>query len=149
MSVYTERTGGLLHQPCRPTGCHPPDGPMATTPLGHCPPCLSSPLAYQLQPTTGGLQHHQTLAPNLPRRHRKTGLNAKGVTPELLRLKFYCSWTGDFFFFFLFFKCLFVLLTVCPVNCLSTISQFWFLWFSFFFSLLFSPSVLVLLILLL
>jgi hypothetical protein len=40
---------------------------------------------------TGGLQHHQTLAPNLPRRCRQTGLEAKGVTPELLRLKFYCS----------------------------------------------------------
>jgi hypothetical protein len=39
------------------------------------------------------------LAPNLPRRHRQTRLDAKGVTPELLRLEFYCSWTGNFFFF--------------------------------------------------
>jgi hypothetical protein len=31
---------------------------------------------------TGGLQHHQTQAPNQPRRHRQTGLDAKGVTPE-------------------------------------------------------------------
>jgi hypothetical protein len=38
----------------------------------------------------GGLQHSQTPAPNLPRRHRQTGLDAKGVSPELLRLKFYC-----------------------------------------------------------
>jgi hypothetical protein len=28
---------------------------------------------------------------NLPRRCRQTGLDAKGVTLELLRLKFYCS----------------------------------------------------------
>jgi hypothetical protein len=48
---------------------------------------------------TGGLQHHKTLAPNLLGRRRPTGeqiirqpgLDAKGVTPELLRLKFYCS----------------------------------------------------------
>jgi hypothetical protein len=40
-------------------------------------------------------------APKLPRRHRQIGLDAKGVTPELLRLKFYCSWTIDFFFAFL------------------------------------------------
>jgi hypothetical protein len=74
-------------------------------------------------------------APNLPRRSRQTGLNARGVTPELLRLKFYCSWTEDIFFFFLFFKCLFVLFTVW----LSTISPCWFLWFSFFiFSFSFS-----------
>jgi hypothetical protein len=28
---------------------------------------------------------------NLPRRRRQTELDAKGVTPELLTLKFYCS----------------------------------------------------------
>jgi hypothetical protein len=63
-------------------------------------------------PATGGLQHHQTPAPNLPRRCRKTGLDAKGVTPELLRLKFYCSWIRGFFFSFLFS------LSVCLVCCL-------------------------------
>jgi hypothetical protein len=31
---------------------------------------------------TGGSQHHQMPAPNLHRRHRQTGLDAKGVTPE-------------------------------------------------------------------
>jgi hypothetical protein len=29
-------------------------------------------------------------APNLPKRHRQTRMDAKGVTPEVLRLKFYC-----------------------------------------------------------
>jgi septal ring factor EnvC (AmiA/AmiB activator) len=46
-----------------------------------------------------GLLHCQMQAPNLVGRHRptgeqisrQTGLDAKGVTPELLRLKFYCS----------------------------------------------------------
>jgi hypothetical protein len=90
-----------------------------TTPmplLGHRLPglCPTGPPGCHSLPTTGGLQHHQTPAPNLPRRHKQTGLDTKGVTPELLRLKFYCSWTGDFFFF----KCLFLLLTVW----LSTIS---------------------------
>jgi hypothetical protein len=72
---------------------------------GHCPPDSPPgpyPPAHWLPPATGGLQHHQTLAPKLPRRHRQTGLDAKRVTPELLRLKFYCSWTGDCLFFFLF-----------------------------------------------
>jgi hypothetical protein len=45
-------------------------------------------------------------------------------------MKFYCSWTRNFFFF----KCLFVLFAVW----LSTISPCWFLWLSFFFSLSFS-----------
>jgi hypothetical protein len=48
-------------------------------------------LAQWLPPMTGGLQHHQTLYLNLPRRCRQTGLDAQGVTPELLSLKFYCS----------------------------------------------------------
>jgi hypothetical protein len=39
-------------------------------------------------------------APNLPKTHTQTGLDAKGVTSEQLRLHFYCSITGDFFFFF-------------------------------------------------
>jgi hypothetical protein len=30
-------------------------------------------------------------SPYLPRRCRQIGLDAKGITPELLRLKFYCS----------------------------------------------------------
>jgi hypothetical protein len=48
---------------------------------------------------TGGLPHCQMPATNLLRRCRKTGkqisrrkgLDAKGETPEQLRLKFYCS----------------------------------------------------------
>jgi hypothetical protein len=38
-----------------------------------------------------GLHYCQTLASNLPRKYRQTGLDAKGETPELLSLKFYCS----------------------------------------------------------
>jgi hypothetical protein len=48
-----------------------------------------------------GLQHLQTLAANLPRWCRQTGLDAKGIMPELLRLNFYCSSTGIFFSSFL------------------------------------------------
>jgi hypothetical protein len=40
---------------------------------------------------TGGLQYCQMQAPNLPRRCTQIGLDTKGVTPELLRLKFYGS----------------------------------------------------------
>jgi hypothetical protein len=40
---------------------------------------------------TGGLLHCQTPTPNLLRRCRQTGPDAEGVTPDLLRLKFYCS----------------------------------------------------------
>jgi hypothetical protein len=45
-------------------------------------------------------------APNLPKRHTQTGLDAKGVTSQQLRLQFYCYRTGDLFFssFFPFFK---------------------------------------------
>jgi hypothetical protein len=63
----------MLPPPCRPT--RPP-------PAG---------LPPHLLPATGGFQHHQMPAPNLPRRCRQTGLDAKGITTELLRLKFYCS----------------------------------------------------------
>jgi hypothetical protein len=56
----------------------------------------------------GGIQHCQTLALNLLGRcrptgeqiSRQTGLDARGVTPEQVRLKFYCSWTYDLFSFF-------------------------------------------------
>jgi hypothetical protein len=37
-------------------------------------------------------------APNLPKRHTQTGLDAKELTAEQLRLQFYCSKIGDFFF---------------------------------------------------
>jgi hypothetical protein len=67
-------------------------------------------------------------APNLPRRCRQTRLDAEGVTPELLRLKFYYSWTWNLFFS-LFLKCLFVFFSVS----LSTITLSWYLWFSIFF----------------
>jgi hypothetical protein len=54
-----------------------------------------------------------------------TGLDAEGVTPELLRLKFHCSWTWNFF------MCLFVLFLVCLYTT-STCWDFWFPFFSFF-----------------
>jgi hypothetical protein len=93
--------------------------------LGHHPPARQDAarlLAHWLLPTTEGLQHHQMPAPNLPRKRRQTGPDAEGVTPEVLRLKFYSSWPGIFVFFFLFLKCLFVLFAVW----LSTISPCWF-----------------------
>jgi hypothetical protein len=39
-------------------------------------------------------------APNLPKRYKQTGLDAKGVTSEQLKLQFYFFRTGFFFFFF-------------------------------------------------
>jgi hypothetical protein len=48
---------------------------------------------------------HHRKAPNLPRRHRKTGLDTKGVTPEVLRLKFCFLSQGFFSFIFFFFFC--------------------------------------------
>jgi hypothetical protein len=140
-----------------------PAGPPLASPPGLCPsgppglspteqPNCRSPacrLAHWPPPTTERLQQHQTPAPNLPRRCRQTGLDAKGITPELLRLKFYCSWTRNFFFqFSLFFKCSSCLLSNCPLHLPVD-----FFGFSFFFRLfllfLFFPSFLVLLVLLL
>jgi hypothetical protein len=37
----------------------------------------------------------------------QTGLDAKGVTAKILRWKFHCSWTGDFFFLFFSFCIIF------------------------------------------
>jgi hypothetical protein len=105
------RSAGLL--PHRPAGllptslpglcpidlpdCHPPTCHLLTGLLPH----QASACQLARPPTaTGGLQHHQMSAPNLPRRHRQTGLEPKGVIPELLRLKFYCSWTRNLFFYF-------------------------------------------------
>jgi hypothetical protein len=65
----------------------------------------------------------QGRALNLPRRHWQKGLDAKVVKPELLRLKFYCSRTGNFFFLPSFKR-----LAVWS----STISPCCFPWFSFF-----------------
>jgi hypothetical protein len=88
------------HHPHRPARV-PLTGPSGLSPTGtpglHPP---TGPPAHHLPPAKTELQHHQMPAPNMPRRGRQTGLDAKGVTPELLRLKFYCSWTRNFFFFF-------------------------------------------------
>jgi hypothetical protein len=97
------------------------------------------PLPARLPTTTGGLQHHQTPAPNLPRRCRQTALDAKGVTPELLKLKFYCSWARDFFSFSFFFSlsvCLSCSLFDCPPSLPVDFfgSPFFFLFLFFFFS---------------
>jgi hypothetical protein len=82
---------------------------------------------------TGGLPQCQTLVPNLHKRHRQTGLDAEGVTPELLRLKLYWSLTWNSFFFFSLSVCLSCSLFVLFTVCLSTISICWFLWLSIFF----------------
>jgi hypothetical protein len=86
------------------------------------------------------------LAPNLPRKHRQTELDAKGVTPELLRLKFYCSEPGFFFFFFFSLS---VCLSCVLLDCLPSlpVDFFGFPFFSLSFS--FTPSFLVFLVLLL
>jgi hypothetical protein len=161
-SQYTERTGGpppphLCHLPtglpdyrpampptCRPTrllpagppGRHPTRPQSARPPSARPPP--QQPPAHQLPPATRRLQHHQMQAPKLPRRCRQTGLDAKRVTPELLRQKFYCSWTGDFFF--LFFNCLSCSLFDCPpslpVNFFGTPFFFSLFLFLFLFFLL-------------
>jgi hypothetical protein len=84
---------------------------------------------------TRGLLHWQMPAPNLLRRRRQTGLDAEGVTPELLRQKFYCFWTWNFSF--LFFQCLSHLLSICPPSLLidffGSSFSFCFYFFSFFF----------------
>jgi hypothetical protein len=79
------------------------------------------------------------LAPNLLGRHRptgeqisrQTGLDAKGLTPELLRLKFYCSRTRNIHFF-LFFKCLSCALFDCPPSLLLVSLVLLFFFFFFF-----------------
>jgi phosphotransferase system glucose/maltose/N-acetylglucosamine-specific IIC component len=91
---------------------------------------------------TGGLQHRQMQSPNLPGRprqtgekiSRQTGLDPKGVTPELQRLKFYGSRTRNFFL--LFFECLFVLFAV-GCSTYVPVDFFGSPFFSFFFFFLF------------
>jgi hypothetical protein len=112
MSWYTERTGGPPPPHCHHWPARPPPRWAAThqpTRLqpAHCPTGLAGhwpagPPAYWQWPTTGGLQHHQTLTPNLPRGCRQIGLDAKVVTTEILRLKLYCSRNRDFCFLLFF-----------------------------------------------
>jgi hypothetical protein len=47
------------------------------------------------------------------------GLEAEGVTPELLRLKLYCIWTWDFFSFLSFFFCLLFIFHCLSNACLA------------------------------
>jgi hypothetical protein len=79
---------------------------------------------------TGGLLHRQTLALNLLRRCRQTGLDAKGVTPELLRMKFYCSQIWNFFFSL--FVCSAHSLFVHHQSLLISLFLLFFAFFSFF-----------------
>jgi hypothetical protein len=72
----------------RPSGT---PGPCSKGPLFH----LSSRPMGPHSPAT----HHRR-APNLPKRHTQTSLDAKGLTSEQLILQFYCSRTADFFAFF-------------------------------------------------
>jgi hypothetical protein len=84
-------------------------------------------------------------APNLPRRCRQTGLDAEEVTPEPLTLKFYCSWTRNFFSFS--FKCLSCSLFECPPS--FPVDFFGSPCFFFRFLFLLSLSFLILLVFLL
>jgi hypothetical protein len=56
--------------------------------------------AFQITTPLGSHSDHHYRAPNLPKRHIHTGLDAKGITSEQQRLQLYCSRTGDFLFFF-------------------------------------------------
>jgi hypothetical protein len=123
----------LAHQASAPRNCQ------ASAPWH----CQTSACPLTQQSATRGLQHHQIQVPNLPRRCRQAGLDAKGVTPKLLRLKFYCSWIRNFFslYFFFSFTCLSCSLSDCPPYLLVDFfgSPFLFLFFlpSFlFFSVL-------------
>jgi hypothetical protein len=84
--------------------------------------------------------------PSLPKRDTQTGLDAKELALEQLRLQFYCSRTGNFFFPSLKgFAASFIVWS-------STISNIFFLFssllYSFYLSIsLFYPSFLVLLVL--
>jgi hypothetical protein len=90
----------------------------------------------------------QRKAPNLPKRHTQTGLDAKELASEQLRLQFYCSRTGDFFF--LFFKDLLPGLLFDHLKSLPFFFSFplYFIHFIFPSLSLFYPSLLVLLVLL-
>jgi hypothetical protein len=83
--------GSPLHQPA---------------PFRHAKPMLQSPATLpQLKTSTPRLvgPHPPSTchrkAPYLPKRHTQTGLDAKELASEQLRLQFYCPRTGDFFFF--------------------------------------------------
>jgi hypothetical protein len=75
-------------------------------PLDPCPAITPTPPALPGPGSTGLLDSHSTKpcsgghhrrAPNLPKKHRQTGLDTKRVTKEQLRLKFYWSRTNEFF----------------------------------------------------
>jgi hypothetical protein len=68
-----QTTAPLGFHPTNPLVLHP-TRQLPANPLG----CLqpTSQLAHQPPPATGGLQHHKTPAPNLPRWHRQKGLDA-------------------------------------------------------------------------
>jgi hypothetical protein len=53
--------------------------------------------ACQITTPTGSHSGHHWRAANLPKRHTQTGMDAKGITSEQLRLQFYCSRTVNFF----------------------------------------------------
>jgi hypothetical protein len=68
------------------------------------------------------------------------GLDAEGVTPELLRLKLYCIWTWDIFFFFLCLSnaCLIHCWLVHYLSLLISLALYFFL-FCLFFLCFLSP----------
>jgi hypothetical protein len=127
----------------------PMQSPSHCTPAGWPGLCPACPPARQLSDcqaatcltgTIGGLQHHQTLSPNMPRRCRQAGLDSKGESPKLLRLKFYCYWNRDFFFSFFFSLsiCLLCCLIVHHLSLLISLVLHLFSFFFFFFFLLLS-----------
>jgi hypothetical protein len=82
--------GSPLHQP---------------SPFRHARPTLQRPATSpQLKASTHrpvgphSLSTCHRKAANLPKRHTQTGLDGKELASEQLRLQFYCSRTGDFFF---------------------------------------------------
>jgi hypothetical protein len=105
--------------------------------------------ACQINTLPGSCSGRHWRAPNLPKRHRQTGLDAKEVTSEQIRLQVYCSRIGDLFFF----PSLRVWLSGLVFDHPPSLPFFHF--FLFFLSFifpsisLFSPSLLVLLVLIL
>jgi hypothetical protein len=85
---------------------HPTGIPIPQTLLDICPIKNPHPLGGTGPSSIGLPDNHCTRLPhrppqegsNLLKRHRQIGLDAKGETSEQLRLQFYCSRTGDFFF---------------------------------------------------
>jgi hypothetical protein len=101
-------SGSRPPKPVKPGIHRHADSPLRQpAPLRHTKPTLQRPAtspqlkAYTCRtvgPHPPSTYHRKT--PNLPDRHTQTGLDAKELASEQLRLQFYCSRTGDIFPFF-------------------------------------------------